>query len=60
MSLANKLKDALLHPGLSALEPEERAWAEMLVSRGWSEVEAAKEVKRALADAAEEDGYDGP
>jgi hypothetical protein len=32
----------------------------MLIGNGWSKAEAEAEAVRALADAAEEDGYDGP
>ena len=35
-------------------------FAEKLVRNGWGMDEARAEAKRALADAAEEDGYDGP
>ncbi len=40
--------------------PEEMEFSAMLQSRGWPKTEADAEAKRALADAAEEDGYDGP
>jgi len=39
---------------------EEKAFAAMLVKNGWAEDDALKEARRALAEAAEEDGYDGP
>jgi hypothetical protein len=32
----------------------------MLQERGWTKKNADEEARRALADAAEEDGYDGP
>lgn len=34
--------------------------ARMLMRAGWSEKEAREEAIRALDDAAQEDGYDGP
>lgn len=42
------------------LSPEEREFAARLIGNGWSKEEAEAEAVRALADAAEEDGYDGP
>lgn len=42
------------------LSPEEREFADMLIGNGWPAAEAEAEARRALADAAEEDGYDGP
>ena len=43
-----------------ALPPEEQEMAALLMRNGWPKDEAEAEAKRALADAAEEDGYDGP
>ena len=54
-----------LHPaGIPGNEPsltaEEAELYRLLRRNGWGHEEAHAEALRALADAAEEDGYDGP
>lgn len=44
----------------AGLTPEEREFAYILVGNGWAVKEAAGEARQQLADAAIEDGYDGP
>lgn len=41
-------------------ELTEEEMVERLIEAGWPPYEAEDEVKRALREAAEEDGYDGP
>ena len=43
-----------------SLTPEEQEMSELLQRNGWPKKQADAEAKRALKDAAEEDGYDGP
>jgi hypothetical protein len=60
MKKATERQQAMLRETETPMTYAELEMSAMLQERGWTKKDADEEARKALADAAVEDGYDGP